>query len=75
MDEELRKIIALQYVKAKLKFEKFTKAIEMLVKVKEVFGQELADKLYICFMCALCANPELTEDELIEKVLNDIKKD
>ena len=74
-EKALAKIMALQYKEAKLKFEKFTKAIEILVKVKEEFGQELADKLYICFMLALCANPELTEDELIEKVLNDIKKD
>lgn len=78
MDEKAKavaKIMALQYVEAKLKFEKFTKANEMLEKTKEVFGQKLADSLYKCFMMGLCAFPDLTEDELIEKVLNDIKKD
>ena len=58
-----------------LKFETFTKANELLVKVEEEFGQEFADSLYKCFMMGLCAFPNLTEDELIEKVLNDIKKD
>lgn len=74
-EKALAKIMALQYVEAKLKFEKFTKANEMIVKVKEEFGQKLADSLYKCFMMGLCAFPDLTEDELIEKVLNDIKKD
>ena len=59
----------------KVKFETFTKAKELLTKVESEFGEEYATGLYQCFMSALYANPELTEDELIEKVLNDIKKD
>lgn len=74
MSETLRVIMALQYAEAMEKFEMFTKANELLVKVKEEFGQELADSLYKCFIMGLCAFPDLTEDELIEKVLNDIKK-
>ena len=58
-----------------LKFETFTKVKELLTKVESEFGEEYATGLYRCFMSALYANPELTEDELIEKVLNDIKKD
>lgn len=78
MDEKekaLRNAIVLTYVESKKKFETFTKANEMIEKVKEEFGQKLADSLYKCFMMGLCAFPNLTEDELIEKVLNDIKKD
>ena len=56
-------------------FEKFTKVKEITEKVESEFGEEYATGLYQCFMSALYANPELTEDELIEKVLNDIKKD
>lgn len=74
-EKALAKIMALQYVEAKLKFEKFTKANEILEKTEEVFGKKLADSLYKCFMMGLCAFPNLTEGELIEKVLNDIKKD
>ena len=59
----------------KVKFKTFTKAKELLVKVESDFGEVYANVLYQCFMSALYANPELTEDELIEKVLNDIKKD
>lgn len=58
-----------------LKFETFTKVKEILAKVESEFGEEYATGLYKCFMMGLCAFPELTEDELIEKVLNDIKKD
>lgn len=75
MSETLRVIMALQYAEANKKFETFTKAKELLVKVEEELGQEVADSLYKCFMMGLCAFPDLTEDELIEKVLNDIKKD
>lgn len=75
MNETLRVIMALQYAEANKKFETFTKAKELLVKVEEELGQEVADSLYKCFMMGLCAFPDLTEDELIEKVLNDIKKD
>lgn len=74
MSETLRVIMDLQYAEANKKFETFTKANELLVKVKEEFGQELADSLYKCFIMGLCAFPNLTEDELIEKVLNDIKQ-
>ena len=74
MSETLRVIMALQYAEANKKFETFTKANELLVKVEEELGQEVADSLYKCFMMGLCAFPDLTEDELIEKVLNDIKK-
>lgn len=77
MDEKeksLRNAIVLTYVEAKLKFEKFTKANELLVRVKSEFGEEYATGLYQCFMMGLFAFPDLTEDELIEKVLNDIKK-
>lgn len=59
----------------KVKFETFTKAKELLTKVESEFGEEYATGLYRCFMMGLCAFPNLTEDELIEKVLNDIKKD
>lgn len=62
-------------VEKKVKFETFTKVKELLTKVESEFGEEYANGLYQCFMSALYANPELTEDELIEKVLNDIKKD
>ena len=72
-EKALSDAVVLTYAEVKKKFEPFTKANEMLVKAKEEFGQELSDKLYTLFMLALCANPELTEDELIEKVLNDIK--
>ena len=58
-----------------LKFETFTKVKELLAKVESEFGEEYATGLYRCFMMGICAFPDLTEDELIEKVLNDIKKD
>lgn len=74
MSETLRVIMALQYAEANKKFETFTKANEIIEKVEEELGQEFADSLYKCFMMDLCAYPDLTEDELIEKVLNDIKK-
>ena len=73
-EKALRNAIVLTYVEAKLKFEKFTKANELLVMVKSEFGEEYATGLYQCFMMGLCAFPDLTEDELIKKVLNDIKK-
>ena len=57
-----------------LKFETFIKVKELLTKVESEFGEEYATGLYRRFMTCLCVNPELTEDELIEKVLNDIKK-
>lgn len=58
-----------------LKFETFTKVKELLAKVESEFGEEYATGLYRRFMMDICAFPDLTEDELIEKVLNDIKKD
>lgn len=57
------------------KFEKFTKVKEIIEKVESEFGKELAHKLNGCFLRELLLNLDLTEDELIEKVLNDIKKD
>lgn len=74
-EKALSKAIAEHYAEVKKKFETFTKANELLTKVESEFGEEYATGLYQCFMSALCANPKLTEDELIEKVLNDIKKD
>lgn len=74
MSETLRVIMAMQYAEANKKFETFTKAKELLTKVESEFGEEYATGLYKCFMMGLCAFPNLTEDELIEKVLNDIKK-
>lgn len=72
---EKEKALRLKKTIAKKKFETFTKAKELLTKVESEFGEEYANGLYQCFMFTLYANTKLTEDELIEKVLNDIKKD
>lgn len=67
-------IIVKHYADAQKKLNTFTKANELLVRVKTEFGKEYATRLYQCFLFALYINPKLTEDGLIEKVLNDIKK-